>query len=996
MNSEVRVGVLGSVQAVVDGSVVQPGRQLARLLAALAVDAPRTVSDEVLMDRLWGDDPPATGRASLQVFMGRLRRLLEPDRSDGTDWSVIVRDGTGYRLVLDEDALDRRRVEHLVADAAPRVRSDPGQALTLLDAALACWRGDPWAEVADEPWIADEMSIIVEVQAHAESMRVDALLNLSRPDDAASAARALVAARPFDEGARGQLMRALYRSGRQQEALREFDRTRKLLVNQVGVEPGPELQQLLAAILDHDPRLGSSVEEGRTPGGVTNLSHPATPFVGRRSELDEVAGLIARTRLVTLTGPGGTGKTRLATEAGWRVLDQFPDGVWFVDLDAVETGDQVADELAEALSLYGNDSSGGDDPMDLVCGFVAERRTLVILDNCERLVDPTAMVATRLIGAGGGVHVLATSRRELDVEGERVVSIPPLAVPPPGAAKDEVIASPAARLFVQRAADLQLDLDDPVTLDAVTAVVRALEGIPLALELAAGRLGILTLPELYDAMADRFTVLVAKGGTPPDRHAAVRASFDISHGLLREPEREFFGRLGLVNGPVTLDLFGAPGEADRTEAMTLLDRLVASSLVDRVETSGIPGYRLLESTREYARLRLEEDGTLDAASEWLAARVTRFVERSEIALRGSTQREVLAALDANYVMIRALLDRLVASGRTDLAQPIVIASAPYWFLRPHRGDGVRIISALRATVDPTDRLARACLVQAEAECARGKDNALGRLRPDLLEAVDVFAEHGLDEELVTSIALLAVGAAWTGNLDEMRRIRKLSASALERLGSAWHGTVDGFMDALEAGLAGDFQRGIDELVTARDRFIDLGDRSWAARASYFAGLFGQVLGDEEGFRTNVMTSIELSELAGGCGMDGRISLALADAAVEGGDARAEWMLLRASDLLERHGDVIGVAKCRRELASLAVEAGNDARANDLFDRSLPVLAELEPPALALGLAQKLPLLRRTATDAEVEETVEAIRAIESNLAGHSSPDLRRLRTLTRG
>ena len=202
-----------------------------------------------------------------------------------------------------------------------------------------------------------------------------------------------------------------------------------------------------------------------------------------------------------------------------------------------------------------------EDPLDLVCSFVAERRILVILDNCEHVAESAAVVATRLIAAGGDVRVLATSRRPLEVVGEQIVAVGPLDVPPPGAAKDEVIASPAARLFIVRAGEDRVDLDDPATLDAVTDLVRALEGVPLALELAAGRLGMLSLSELLDAMADRFAVLVSTPGSQPDRRLAVRASLDISHGLLTPSETELFDRLGLINGAITIDLFGASGRS---------------------------------------------------------------------------------------------------------------------------------------------------------------------------------------------------------------------------------------------------------------------------------------------------------------------------------------------------------------------------------------------------------------------------------------------------
>ncbi|HZI43733.1 MAG TPA: BTAD domain-containing putative transcriptional regulator [Ilumatobacter sp.] len=414
--------VLGPVRVVaVDGQEVAPksGRQVT-LLAVLAARRDRVVSVDELVDALWGDDLPARPTAALQSQVFRLRRML-------ADAACLSTEGAGYRLRLPAERVDAGGFEWLVADAR-RHRDDPERAIGVYDDALALWRGAAYAEVADRDAVRAEAVRLEELRVAAAQERASVLLTVGRPDDAAAAMEELMVSQPFREEPVAIRMRALAIMGRHAEAVRAFAEFRRILGEELGLEPSPELAAVEADILRH--------ETSRRP----TIGLPGNSFVGRELDLATVVSALSSGRLVTLTGPGGIGKTRLALHAAARVADGYPDGVSLVELADIDTDNAAVAAAATAVGLY-------DAPaLDRIVEFLRTRTALLVVDNCEHVLDGARALVSAVLTRTPDIKVLATGRTRLGVEGEQVVPVAPLPVPEwndPNA--------PAVALFVDRA-----------------------------------------------------------------------------------------------------------------------------------------------------------------------------------------------------------------------------------------------------------------------------------------------------------------------------------------------------------------------------------------------------------------------------------------------------------------------------------------------------------------------------------------------------------------
>jgi DNA-binding SARP family transcriptional activator len=447
--------VLGPLEVREGSRIVPIGRPLSRLLLGyLLLHANEPASAERLIDELWGETPPRTAVASLQNHVSRLRKAVGTDR--------LRLETRGYVLRVGLDELDSMRFEALIGEAE-QARADI--AAMKLRQALALWRGEPFAEFAYQPFVDAARQRLEEMRLAALERRIEADLALGRDESLVAELERLVQEHPFRERLRGLVMVALYRAGRQADALGVYRETRAALVQELGIEPSPKLQALERAILNQapelDPRLERSLERGVSANG-TNLPSPPTPVLGRADELDQVVGLFRATsaRLVTLTGPGRVGKTRLAIEAARRLQGDYPDGVWFVDLSPIAEAALVVSTIAMTFGVSD------------VGAYVADKRMLVLLDNFEQVVAASSEIAT-LLHRGPDVQWLVTSRERLRLTDEREYAIPPLSL------------GSAIELFRQRAVAAREEFWDSD--DALSAVCRRLEGIPLALELAAAR-----------------------------------------------------------------------------------------------------------------------------------------------------------------------------------------------------------------------------------------------------------------------------------------------------------------------------------------------------------------------------------------------------------------------------------------------------------------------------------------------------------------------------
>ncbi|GAA4199235.1 BTAD domain-containing putative transcriptional regulator [Microbispora amethystogenes] len=687
-----RFGVLGPLAVWTAGGepVAVPGAKVRALLAVLLLNDGRPVPADRLIDDLWGDDPPRRNPlGALSAKVSQLRRALE-DAQPGARELVVSRP-PAYRLLLDDEAVDVRRFHTLTTRA--RQAGDPRAGAALFAEALALWRGPAFADFADEPFAQPVIARLAEQRLTTLEDAAEARLALGEHAVLAAELGDLVAAHPLRERLRAAYMRALYGAGRQSEALESYEELRRLLGDELGLDPGPELAALQRAILTQD--LQAPPAPDRRPR--SNLPAPHTELIGRESAVAEIGALLREERLVTLTGPGGVGKTRLATEVADGRRD-LPDGVWLVELAGVRTGVRtgvgngvragaVADAVTAALDIREGDRAD-------LSAALRSRDLLLVLDNCEHVIDEVAALAERLLRTSPGLRILATSREPLALAGEVVWDVPPLDVPGRDAEPGALAESSAVRLFVARtaAAVRGFTLDDG-NAAAVGLLCRRLDGIPLALELAATRIRALGVQGVVDRLDDRFRLLATGHRGAPPRQRTLMAMIDWSWELLTVPERTVLRRLAVHADGCTVEAAESVCGGDDLDVLTLLVRLVDRSLVVMLPTPEGPRYRLLESVAAYCADRLAEAGE----REWIRRRhrdhYLALAERAAPLLRGPEQRHTLRLLDAEAANLRAALDHCLADSDAAAALRLTGALAWHWFLRGRLTEARRSLQA---------------------------------------------------------------------------------------------------------------------------------------------------------------------------------------------------------------------------------------------------------------------------------------------------------------
>ncbi|MFI9529184.1 AfsR/SARP family transcriptional regulator [Micromonospora rosaria] len=888
-----QICVLGPLEVRVAGVPVEVGgARLRRLLILLALEPGRPVPIPRLVDGVWGDDPPTGAVNALQALVSRLRRAVP-------GLPVEARPG-GYRLALGRDAVDLHRFETAVAAGRALLRTDPDEAYRRLTEALDLWRGPALADVADTDVARAPVARLQELRLTATEEAVEVRLARGETDTLLPRLRELVAEHPLRERLTGQVIRALHRSGRIPEALAEYDRLRTRLAEQLGTDPSPELAALHLALLRGDPAppagptatapgpagpppaptpaptgpMATATPSGPPAAPVPaasvaadggrrgNLPAGLTSFVGRREALDAVADLLGRARLVTLTGPGGAGKTRLAVEAGRRGGDRFTDGVWLVELASVTDPAEVAPTVLAALGLRETTlftpraalaTSEVTDPTERLTDALATRAVLLVLDNCEHLLDATAALVDRLLAACPRLRVLATSREPLAITGETVRPVGPLDLPPPGVDPGRALDYPAVRLLVDRATAARPDfVVDAQTVDAVVHICRALDGMPLAIELAAARLRSMTVGQVAARLADRFRLFTAGSRTALPRHQTLRAVVDWSWDLLDPAERALWRRMAVFVGGATLgslERVCAGGDLDPADVLDRLTALVEKSLVVTVldpapTTRGTepvgaggggeaePRYRMLETIREYGLARLAEAGEAESLRQRHAAEFLALVERADDHLRGRDQLPWLHRLRTEHDNVHTALRRTISAGQTGTAVRFVAGLGWYWWLRGHRAEGADLAEevltrAERERLTPTAATvvayatgasnllsARADLDQSQRWLHRGAEVSVGldssapmfRLTPPMA----VAAEPGREAAGTARLAgFFADADPWVAGV-----ARLMHAHLCLNQGAPTTEAVDGFRAALEL-------------------FESVGDR-WGASAARFS------------------------------------------------------------------------------------------------------------------------------------------------------------------
>ncbi len=543
--------MLGSFEVRADDGVLAdvPGARLRGLLIALALKPGHAVPKATLVDWIWGERPPSDAANALQRLVSRLRKALPEGSVEGqTD---------GYRLTVEPDAVDAVRFERLVGRA--RNDEDPRRVL-LLREALGLWRGAPMQGVGLQDSAAFDAAVtrLEGLRLTALEDRFDAEVSLGHGAELVTELTDLVAAHPVRERLVAALMRALVAAGRDTEALLVYQRTREALADALGVDPSPELSALHVALLRGE--LGRRARRWQEEGRKTNLRAELTSFVGKDADTAAVRELIAGHRLTTVIGPGGSGKTRLATETARTLLGDLPDGAWLVELAALGASGDVAQSTLAALGLRDALLSGtpNAEPADRLIAAIREREALLILDNCEHVIESAAAFADRVLGECQRLRILATSREPLGITGEALWLVEPLALPEGDASPGEIESSPAVQLLRDRAGAVRRDLAVPYqvdgrTLSTMARVCRALDGMPLAIELAAARLRTMSLDQLANRLDDRFRLLTSGSRTALPRHRTLRAVIDWSWELLTDAERTALRRLSVFSGGASLD-----------------------------------------------------------------------------------------------------------------------------------------------------------------------------------------------------------------------------------------------------------------------------------------------------------------------------------------------------------------------------------------------------------------------------------------------------------
>jgi predicted ATPase/DNA-binding SARP family transcriptional activator len=741
MGTIAQVSVLGPVRLLLDGQDRTPGGALQRrLLCALALHGTGAAQGGELADLMWPEGLPADHRAALQTHVFRLRRLLPGG-------AITTTPGGGYRLDLGPDALDASRFEAVVYDAAALRPQDPEAAVARLDEALGWWRGTPYDELAEVDDARIEAARLAELGMRAREERFDCLLALGRHLEVLADLEALAAHEPLRERPQTLLMTALHRGGRRADALAVYDRFRRALGEELGIEPSAALRSLHDAIVTDQVQAPTAPAPPRARTG--EVPRFTSRLVGRDELVAEVVDRLDGERLVTLLGTGGIGKTRVAADVARTAGPQAGGDVWFCELASADPTSVVA----TVASATGVDLTAGVGLLERIVDLLRDRHGLLVLDNCEHVLDAVAEVAEAVLAGAPAVRILATSRERLAVDGEHLYPVPLL--PRPAGAVDE----PAVCLFVDRARAVQAawsPSDEEVAL--IAEVCRRLDGLPLAIELAAARLHTLTLDEVASGLETRFRLLTG-GRRTTARHRSLAAAVGWSYDLLGPQEQELFDASALFQSSFRAQAAGDLLGWEAADATDVLSRLVERSLLHRAGTR----YGMLESLRHFGAARLDERGLTGELRRRHALHHVAFAEACAARLRRPGQVDVFDELDASLPDLRAAQRYLLDTGDHDALLRFALALRDYGYyrLRPEvlRWSAAAAELAERAGGDP--RVADAYAIAAHEAWHRGE-----HVRGAELVQRGHAAMEPSGQRTYYLLAILAFQALHRGDLEE--------------------------------------------------------------------------------------------------------------------------------------------------------------------------------------------------------------------------------------
>ncbi|WP_328402813.1 BTAD domain-containing putative transcriptional regulator [Nocardia sp. NBC_00403] len=926
-----RIEVLGPVLAYADdGAPIDLGGTRVRaLLARLALAGNEMVSVDSLLDGLWGEHSSGGTVNALHALVHRLRKAL-------AGAGVVETVAGGYRLRSKQ--VDAVRFEELAKRGSRELAAGAVQrAASLLDEALALWRGDSLADVRDIPFAGTAGARLDELRVGATEDRFEAELRLGRHGEILADVEAAAAEHPLRERLAGLRMRALHAAGRQSDALAVFEEVRGTLAEELGVNPSEELCKTHLAVLRGELEIPEA-EQVRPEAVRGRLPAQLTSFVGREDELRLLAGLLETSRLVTIVGPGGVGKTRLAVDAVSRRRAHQRGRVWLVSLAAVDTADGLLEAVLGSLSVAEAQPSGT--PLERVVNLLAGGEGVLVLDNCEQISEPAAQLAGQLLERQPYLTILATSREPLEVMGETLCRLGPLDLPPAHADPDRASASAAVRLFLDRAAAVQPSF----VLDATTAapivdIVRRLDGLPLALELAAARLRTVSAEQIARRLDDRFRLLSTGNRTAQPRQQTLHAVIEWSWDLLTSQERTLTRRMSIFPARTGIAVIEAvcadsDGALPADEVAYLLDSLVDKSIVERAGD----GYRMLETIRAHAAGKLRLAGETEAVLRGLTRHFADLAEEHEPLLRSDKQAESLRLFQAEYDNLMYALQTAIDSG--DVSGAARILGPLYWYWVMHRYDA-RAEAYVAKVAEFGDALpadARSAFTAIHLVSIEG-----GPLTdPERLRAlIDDCVRTGALRRYPMLLTIVLVMAPLLG-LDELadHEIARVRGGS-----DRWAIACTFMIEAMRHRERGDLESSATAMTTALHAFEEVGDRWWAAKALYGLAQIHAIAGDHDQAITAYEDSIAIAtEL----GSQDEVStrLGLATERMRAGDLtgarhdietaeRAAWQ--RGQPVVEI--EVLGV------LAELYRRSGEVERADqeldrmDTLTRKLPLAAE---------------------------------------------------------
>jgi predicted ATPase/DNA-binding SARP family transcriptional activator len=977
----VRIAVLGPLAMwAADGTPLDiRGARLRGLLARLALSAGRPVSVETLVDGLWGSVAPSAN--ALQSLVSRLRASLP-----ATESSIAVQSGpAGYTLTIGPDCVDALQFEELVRRGRALLTSDPEQAHTLLTQAEKLWRGDALTDLRDLPFAAVESDRLAELRLAAAEDQAEAAVSCGHARDLITDLEHLAVTHPLRERVHELLIRSLYADGRQAEALTAYERIRTTLADELGADPGTRLRGLHVSVLRGDTVDPTAKTAAMTAPAAprSNLRAPLTSFVGRHEDVAELTRLLSNgTRLVSMVGPGGAGKTRLATETGRTLVGQSGDGIWFVELaplgDAADVAPAVLSTLG-ASEYVDLPSTPFGAPKHLptsraatlrLVEVIGDRRILLVLDNCEHLVHEVAGMVDSLLASCPRLRVLTTSREPLSIPGEHLHPVGPLGMPPEDTATDDY---PAMQLFVDRARAVRPDFQlTDANREAVAEICRRLDGMPLAIELAAARLRALNPPQIVDRLADRFRLLTSGSRTALPRHQTLRAVVEWSWDLLDPDEQAVARRLSLFSGGATLDAAeqicsdeSIPAES----VLSVLASLVDKSLVEAAADQRSVRYRMLETVRAYGAEQLKASGEYDRFRHAHTMYFSRMLRKARPKLRTGEQIEWIARLTADNENLIDALRTAIDDGSARVAVQMVAVLGEYWTMSGRPAEAVSWMQAALAVPGksvPLDK-AEALYLLALGRMSTEEDPATSfqQMIRGLATVRWMTRRHRL---LVDSGIGLFTNAMWAA----IRRDKATCFAELEAAGrhpDPWIRNMGVMTSAMFRENEGEVDEMAVNLTIALGGFRELGDRFGTSMA--LRGLAGYQAsnGDHAQALESLTEAIRLVEELGTTDGVAQLLGGCATSRIELGDhdgARAD--LERAMRLSEETGSRGGQAMANMGLARLAHRTGRFDEAKELAERGYSLLDPAAERVAPHGQAALLSQLSRVyASTGDLEE-----------------------------